>query len=121
MPRLAGFALFRLERPIKMKKQVTTRKSSGDDAIDYSDIPKLDERFFANAVAIQPQTLMAALGSGAKEQITLRIDRDVIEFFKSQGKGYQRLMNFALRAYVLRQQGAKASSAKLSKRKPRSA
>src|SRR5690349_10242971 len=120
MPCPTGFALFRLEGPIKMKKQVTTRKSSDDEAIDYSDIPKMDERFFANAVAVQPQTLMAALGSGAKEQITLRIDRDVIEFFKSQGKGYQRLMNFALRAYMLRQQNA-TSSGKLSKRKPRSA
>ena len=104
-----------------MKKQVTTRKPSDDEAIDYSDIPKMDERFFANAVAVQPQTLMVALGSGAKEQITLRIDRDVIEFFKSQGKGYQRLMNFALRAYMLRQQNAKASIGKLSKRKARSA
>jgi len=115
------FALFPLERPTKMKKQVTTRKSSDDEAIDYSDIPKMDERFFANAIAVQPQTLMAALGSAAKEQLTLRIDRDVIEFFKSQGKGYQRLMNFALRAYMLRQQNVKASSGKLSKRKPRSA
>jgi uncharacterized protein (DUF4415 family) len=73
-----------------MRKRATTRRSSDNEAIDYSGIPKLDERFFANAVAVQPQTLMAALGSGAKEQITLRIDQDVIEFFKSQGKGYQR-------------------------------
>ena len=43
-----------------------------------------------------------------KQQITLRIDQDVIEFFKMQGKGYQRLMNFALRAYMLRQKAALA-------------
>jgi uncharacterized protein (DUF4415 family) len=104
-----------------MKKQVSTRRSTDDEPIDYSDIPKLDERFFANAVAVQPQTLMAALGSGAKEQITLRIDQDVITFFKSQGKGYQRLMNFALRAYMLRQRETQPSGRKLSKRKPRSA
>src|SRR5258708_31526758 len=116
-----GFASFRLEGLIKMKKQVITRKSSNNEAIDYSDIPKLDERFFANAVAVQPQTLMAALGSSAKEQITLPIDQDVIEFFKSQGKGYQRLMNFALRASMLRQQSTNVSTGKLSKRKPRSA
>jgi uncharacterized protein (DUF4415 family) len=104
-----------------MSKPVTTRKPSGHDEIDYSDVPRLDERFFANAVAVQPQTLMAALGSGAKQQITLRVDQDVIEFFKSQGKGYQRLMNFALRAYMLRQHEAKATRRKLSKRKARSA
>ena len=50
-----------------------------------------------------PETLLSALGSGNKRQITLRIDGDVVDFFKQQGKGYQRLMNFALRAYMLRQ------------------
>ena len=104
-----------------MKKQATTRRSLDNEAIDYSDIPKLDDHFFANAIAVEPKTLMAALGSGIKEQITLRVDQDVIEFFKSQGKGYQRLMNFALRAYMLRQQSTKAPSGKLTKRKPRSA
>jgi uncharacterized protein (DUF4415 family) len=104
-----------------MNQTVITRKSSGNERIDYSDAPKLDGRFFANAVAVNPGTLMAALGSGAKQQITLRVDREVIEFFKSQGKGYQRLMNFALRAYMLRQRQAKASVKKLPKRRPRSA
>lgn len=104
-----------------MNKTVTTRKSSGNEQIDYSDAPKLDGRFFANAIAVNPGTLMAALGSGAKQQITLRVDRDVIEFFKSQGKGYQRLMNFALRAYMLRQREVKVSAKKLPKRRPRSA
>jgi len=36
----------------------------------------------------------------AKQAISLRVDRDVIEWFKSQGKGYQSLMNVVLRSYV---------------------
>ena len=76
---------------------------SVDQHIDYSDAPKLERQFFANALSVQPGTLLSALGSGTKRQITLRIDGDVIDFFKQQGKGYQRLMNFALRAYMLRQ------------------
>ena len=36
-----------------------------------------------------------------KKQITLRIDEEVLEWFKSQGKGYQGRMNDALRNYML--------------------
>jgi uncharacterized protein (DUF4415 family) len=88
-----------------------------DDEIDCSDTPELDERFFANAVLVQPGALLSALGSSGKQQITLRVDKDVIAFFKRQGKGYQRLMNFALRAYMLRQNAAQArAKSKGSKR-----
>ena len=36
----------------------------------------------------------------AKHQLTLRIDEDVIDWFKSQGKGYQTRMNAVLRQYM---------------------
>ena len=35
-----------------------------------------------------------------KRAISLRVDRDVLEFFKSGGKGYQTRMNAVLRAYM---------------------
>lgn len=35
-----------------------------------------------------------------KQAISLRVDRDVLEFFKSGGKGYQTRMNAVLRAYM---------------------
>ena len=34
-----------------------------------------------------------------KKLISLRIDADIVEFFRSQGKGYQTRMNAVLRAY----------------------
>lgn len=40
----------------------------------------------------------------AKLQLTLRIDEDVIEWFKSQGKGYQTRMNAVLRQFMEHQQ-----------------
>ena len=102
-----------------------TRKSSEKRSEDDLDSPKLSKAFFATAIAVQPETLMATLGAGPKQQLTLRIDRDVVKFFKAQGKGYQRLMNFALRAYMLKkQEAAKYSGEKapsLGKRKVRSA
>ncbi|WP_417480412.1 BrnA antitoxin family protein [Maricaulis maris] len=62
-----------------------------DDEIDYSDIPALDEAWFAEAVVWTPP---------AKKQITLRLDDDIIAFFKESGKGYQTRMNAVLRAFV---------------------
>lgn len=65
-----------------------------DEDIDYSDIPPLDEAFFKNAKLVKrkPRT----------EQISIRIDTEVLEWFKEQtkGKGYQTLINDVLRTYV---------------------
>ena len=36
-----------------------------------------------------------------KKQITVRLDQDVIDWFKSQGKGYQTRMNAVLRQYMV--------------------
>jgi uncharacterized protein (DUF4415 family) len=37
----------------------------------------------------------------SKEQVTLRLDRDVLEWFRTTGRGYQTRINAALRAYYL--------------------
>lgn len=36
------------------------------------------------------------LGSGTKEQVTLRIDSDTLAFYKSKGQGWQTLINILL-------------------------
>ena len=36
----------------------------------------------------------------AKQSISLRVDPDVLSYFKSMGKGYQTRMNAVLRAYM---------------------
>ena len=58
--------------------------------IDYSEIPKQGPDFFANAI----------LWPGPKKQITLRLDPDVLAFFRKTGKGYQTSINAVLRKYV---------------------
>jgi uncharacterized protein (DUF4415 family) len=62
-----------------------------DKDIDYSDIPSTDESFWKNAKVIVPKH---------KCQITLRIDDDIIEWFRHEGKGYQSKINAVLRSYV---------------------
>lgn len=61
-----------------------------DKDIDYSDIPEFDDAFL--------QSVEAKVSTG-KKQIALRVDTDVLEWMKSQGKGYQSRINAVLRAY----------------------
>lgn len=35
-----------------------------------------------------------------KEHVNLRIDADIMDYFRKQGKGYQTMMNAVLRSYV---------------------
>ncbi len=61
-----------------------------DEEIDYSDNPKLDAQFFKEAI----------WWPGPKKQITIRLDPDVLAFFRKQGKRYQTTINAVLRKYV---------------------
>jgi len=62
-----------------------------DEEIDTSDIPPLDEAFFANAKLRLPE---------GKVPLVISVDADVIEWFKLQGEEYQSLINAALRIYA---------------------
>ncbi len=60
-----------------------------DEQIDDTEIPTLDEAFFAKAAVHWPP---------AKKQLTVRLDADVLEWLRSTGKGYQTRINHILRA-----------------------
>ena len=66
-----------------------------DDNIDTSDIPELDDNFWNRAKMNKAIT---------KKSISIRLDSDILDWFKSQGKGYQTLINRVLRSYVHHQQ-----------------
>ena len=55
------------------------------------DAELLDEAFWARARVVEPQQ---------KRAISLRVDLDVLEWFRETGKGYQTRMNAVLRAYM---------------------
>lgn len=61
-----------------------------DQDIDVSDNPELGEQFFREAI----------WWPGPKQQITLRLDPDVLAFFRKGGRGYQTTVNAVLRKYV---------------------
>lgn len=62
---------------------------------DPDNLP-LDDPFFETARRLPPSALLKE----AKQQITLRIDADVLEWFRASGSGYQSRMNAVLKAYV---------------------
>ena len=70
-----------------------------DEDIDYSDIPELDDAFFKTAKLVMPV---------AKEKVSIRFDKDVLDWFRSRAKrGYQTHMNAVLKAYVRSHKGNK--------------
>ena len=78
--------------PIKLSK---VRKTIDADVVRDAGAPEWTPEMFARAVArkgLKPVPKKALL--------SLRIDSDVIEWFRSQGAGYQSRMNALLRAYM---------------------
>lgn len=76
------------DKPIKsdLKKVDATK----DEDIDYTDIPEFDADFLRDVqMTVSP----------GKKSIALRVDIDVLEWMKAQGRGYQSRINAILRAY----------------------
>lgn len=66
-----------------------------DSDIDLSDSPEITPELFAKAVVRRGLKPVSR-----KSQLTLRLDSDVLTWFKSQGRGYQTRINTLLRAYM---------------------
>jgi uncharacterized protein (DUF4415 family) len=91
-----------------MKKRSTTKKSETsqtdwkridamkDEDIDFSDIPEVTPEMFARAVRRRNFKPIPR-----KKQLTLRVDSDVVDWYKKQGRGYQTRINSLLRAYMV--------------------
>ncbi|MBJ7443781.1 MAG: BrnA antitoxin family protein [Sphingobium sp.] len=62
-----------------------------DEDIDFSDIPEADETFWKNAKVHLPDR--------AKMPLNVRLDADMVEWFRAQGKGYQTRINAVLRSF----------------------
>ena len=69
-----------------------------DEDIDYSDIPPLPTTGWRRVSELVP--------AENKQQITLRLDAEVIAFFRATGRRYQSRINAALREYVHAQKKA---------------
>jgi uncharacterized protein (DUF4415 family) len=87
-----------------MKPKRTSRRSLTDwkrvdrlkdEDIDVSDILEISPNEFARSVVregLRPRP--------SKSQLTLRVDDDVLAWFRSKGSGYQSRINALLRAFM---------------------
>ena len=86
----------RASRPLKARqvKELAALAALSDEAIDTSDAPEaLDWSGARRGLFYRP----------VKQQLTLRVDADVVAWFRakaSSGEGYQTRINRALREYV---------------------
>lgn len=73
------------------RKRLQASADKPDTDIDYSDIATMSAEFWAKhrPARVEP-----------KAQVTLRIDQDVLDYFKEGGKGYQTRINEVLRSFV---------------------
>lgn len=87
-----GTVKFRLdpEKPARLtQKQKATLKAR---PIDYSEIPSQKGMSWTRPGALIPVE--------NKQQITLRLDYDVLTYFKKTGRRYQSRINAVLREYI---------------------
>ena len=82
------------ENKISIKRTLSRLDTMADKDIDYSDIPPLSPELFAKAIVRKGLKPVSH-----KSQITLRLDTQVLEWFKTQGRGYQTRINAILKAY----------------------
>lgn len=87
-----------------MKKSVTSKKSETDCArvdamkdadIDLSDIPEVTPEMFERSVVRRGLKPVPR-----RQQASLNIDSDLLEWFRAQGEECESLINAALRDYV---------------------
>jgi uncharacterized protein (DUF4415 family) len=87
-----------------MNKSSISNKSQTDwdrlnnmetEDIDLSDIPELTPEMFAQAIVKR-----GLKDKENKALLSIRVDQDVLTWFKSQGRGYQTRINSLLRAYM---------------------
>jgi uncharacterized protein (DUF4415 family) len=80
--------------PKSIRKELMALANRPDSEIDYSDIPANTRKDWTGAVR-------GKFYRPIKQQLTVRIDADVLAWLKSYGKGYQSRLNAILRSVML--------------------
>ena len=84
----------------KQRKTLEDLATLPDHNIDFGDMPELTD---AQLAEMKPVSFYRPV----KQQITARVDADVLAWLKSQGKGYQSRINAILRREMLEQRQVK--------------
>jgi uncharacterized protein (DUF4415 family) len=90
-----------------IKSDLARLDRTKDVNLDYSDIALLGEEFFKKATVPWPPS---------KQQLTIRLDTDVLAWLKAAGRGYQTRINRILRAAMESQPKRLPRAASVSKK-----
>ena len=88
--------------------QIDEAISRGEDQTDWAKVDAMTDAKLEQLIAEDPNesgfdpdwTKAKLVIPQAKQQISIRLDMDVLDWFKQQGKGYQRKIQAVLRAYM---------------------
>ena len=102
-----------------MSEKTITRRSAADlkrGKTDYRRLRHMTDRDIANAAERDKDAARLDIDWSsaevvvpeAKQAISIRLDRDIVEFFKGTGPGYQTKINAVLRSYVQHERRGKS-------------
>ena len=88
-------------------EEAKARRARGESRTNWKRVDALTEEELEASIDYEEEgypiweTARIIYDPASKKQITLRLDPDVIDFFKAGGPGYQTRMNAVLRSYML--------------------
>ena len=88
-------------------EEAKARRARGESRTNWARVDALTEEELEASIDYEEEgypiweTARMIYDPASKKQITLRLDPDVIDFFKAGGPGYQTRMNAVLRSYML--------------------
>lgn len=88
-------------------EEAKARRARGESRTNWERVDALTEEELEASIDFEEEgypiweTARMISDPACKKQITLRLDPDVIDFFKAGGPGYQTRMNAVLRSYML--------------------
>jgi len=97
-------------------EELEAKRQRGESRTDWTKFDAMTERQLAASIAADPDDVheepywtraVRGLPPG-KEHINIRIDADVLDWFRKTGKGYQTRINNVLRAFVESRKKAKS-------------
>lgn len=80
-----------IKKNSRSKTDISKLLQKSDKDINYEDNPATTKEFWKDAEMFMPQH---------KVHISLRLDEDVLDYFKEEGRGYQSRINSILKAYI---------------------
>lgn len=79
------------KKNVKNKANLIKLHKGSDVDINYDDNPATTKKFWEDAEVVMPTH---------KIHLSVRLDEDVVAYFKQKGHGYQSKINAVLKAYV---------------------